>query len=233
MKSCVNKNTVIYVFCSTIYKDSNWIEIRKYFEKKDMEINCFTSIFEDGQDQLKNLIDTLSSEAQNEEGKDEDEEPEDRCEAILEKLKSGGGVIKFSKEDEDGKPCKPRKPKHRAPEYMIIFDDLSGELKSKTLVELLKKNRHFKSKIIISSQWLHDLLPESRKQIDLFLIFKGFPDEKVLTIWKDCDSSVPFDVFLEVYKNATVKPFSFLYIDSRADKFRQNFNHEFILNPKN
>ena len=34
IKECAVKKTVIIVFCSTIYKDSNWIEIRKYFEKK-------------------------------------------------------------------------------------------------------------------------------------------------------------------------------------------------------
>jgi hypothetical protein len=50
---------------------------------------------------------------------------------------------------------------------------------------LLKWNRHYKAKVIISSQWLHDLLPESRKQIDLFLIFKGFPAKKLAEIYKD------------------------------------------------
>ena len=34
MKECTDKRTIIIVFCSTCYKDENWIEIRKYFEKK-------------------------------------------------------------------------------------------------------------------------------------------------------------------------------------------------------
>ena len=62
---------------------------------------------------------------------------------------------------------------------MIVLDDLSNELKSKSLLTLLKKNGHYRSKIIISSQWLHDLLPESRKQIALFMVFKGFPEKKI------------------------------------------------------
>src|SRR3954464_2715806 len=84
-----------------------------------------------------------------------------------------------------------KKSKHQAPEYIIVFDDLSSELKSPSLLSLLKWNRHYKSKLIISSQWLHDLLPESRKQLDLFLIFKGFPKEKLALIHRDCDSAVP------------------------------------------
>ena len=78
--------------------------------------------------------------------------------------------------EKQSKQKKSKKAKFLAPEYMIIFDDLSSELKSRSLLSLLKFNRHFKAKLIISSQWLHDLLPESRKQIDLFLIFKGFSD---------------------------------------------------------
>ena len=59
MKKFCNKNTIIYVFCSTVYKDVNWIEIRKYFEKKGMEIHVFTSIYEGGENQFTNLIELL------------------------------------------------------------------------------------------------------------------------------------------------------------------------------
>ena len=116
MKGCSNKKTIVYVFCSTIYKDKNWIEIRKYFENKDVEINCFTSLYEDGEDQLQKLINTLSQEAQDNEEDDEQEELQlNRCDEILEQLKSGGGVIRFNKDEEDEpKPRKPRKPKHQA-----------------------------------------------------------------------------------------------------------------------
>ena len=115
---------------------------------------------------------------------------------------------------------------------MIIFDDLSSELKSRSLLSLLKFNRHFKAKLIISSQWLHDLLPESRKQIDLFLIFKGFPEDKLAQIYKDCDSSIPFDMFFAIYRKATKLPHSFMYIDTRADEFRRNFDCKFIIQSK-
>src|SRR6185437_11733738 len=99
----------------------------------------------------------------------------DQCDDILARLgnlrlslEGNGKVV----EETDKKRKKERVSKYQAPEYIIIFDDLSSELKSRSLLSLLKFNRHFKSKLIISSQWLHDLLPESRKQIDLFLIFK-------------------------------------------------------------
>ena len=61
------------------------------------------------------------------------------------------------------------------------------------------------------------------------MIFKGFPDKKLEHIYRDCDSSVEFDVFCKMYKKATEKPHSFLYIDTRADQFRRNFNKKFVL----
>jgi len=238
MKDCSVKNTVIIIFCSTAYKDANWIEIIKYFEKKGMEVRVYTSIFEDGQDQLEKLIKDLRKEVKQKEEENEDEEPQiDTCDSILQNLammssqgRPNGYTLPHNLEqEEEEEPKKKRKCKYQAPEYIIVFDDLSSELKSQSLLSLLKFNRHFKTKLIISSQWLHDLLPESRKQIDLFIIFKGFPEKKMQEIYKDCDSSVPFDVFYSVYKKATKKPYSFMYIDSRSDKFRCNFDKEFII----
>lgn len=240
IKECVVRKTIIYIFCSTAYKDKNWIQIRKYLKKKGIELHVFTSIFEDGEDQLANLIEDLKQEAKDEEEgqetMDQKEEPEtDRCDEILSRLeqmykRSCGQGIPEDEEDEEETPKRKKKSKYLAPEYMIIFDDLSSELKSRSLLSLLKFNRHFKSKLIISSQWLHDLLPESRKQIDLFMIFKGFAEDKLNHIYKDCDSSVGFETFVQMYKKATKYPHSFLYIDCRSDSYRRNFDSQFILN---
>lgn len=227
MKECVVKKTIIYVFCSTCYKDKNWIQIRRYFEKKGMDIRVFTSLYEDGEDQLSHLIEDLKQEAKEKEESPENEEKDeiDRCDDILSRLEN----MYKGENNVEPKKKKAKLSKYQAPEYMIIFDDLSSELKSKSLLSLLKFNRHFKSKLIISSQWLHDLLPESRKQLDLFLIFKGFPEEKVALIYKDCDSSVPFETFYKIYKKSTIKPHSFMYIDTRSDQFRCNFNQQWSI----
>lgn len=237
LKECASRKTIIIVFCSTCYKDKNWIQIRKYFEKKKMDIQVFTSIYEGGEDQLSNLVEDLKREAKEEEEKEEQPKEEindiDRCDDILSRLETmysyaTGKASRPYEEEEEEKKKKPKKSKYQAPEYIIVFDDLSSELKSSSLLGLLKWNRHYKSKVIISSQWLHDLLPESRKQIDLFLIFKGFPENKLAEIYKDCDSSVPFETFYKIYKKSTKKPHSFMYIFTPSDEFRCNFDKQFI-----
>ena len=110
LKECSDRKTVIVIFCSTAYKDKNWIQIRKYFKKKGMEVRVFTSIYENGEDQLANLVDDLKQEAKDLEeepnehdkvgGSHNEEEPvqKDACDMILERLTSmhlaatGGGL---------------------------------------------------------------------------------------------------------------------------------------------
>ena len=103
---------------------------------------------------------------------------------------------------------------------MIILDDLSSELKSKTLVKLLKMNRHYLLTCIVSTQYLNDLLPESIKQMDYALVFRGEPEEKLLKLHKDLDLAIDFESLKKIYHNATTDKYNFLYIDTRAERFR-------------
>ena len=223
VKDCVGKNTKIIAFVSTLYKDSTWKSIREFCKGKRLDFEGHTSLMEDGRDQLSELVERLQEEA-----KDQDEEEElDIRVSNLEKklgLKCPLQLDGDSESEEDEKPRK--KEKYRAPEYIIVLDDLSNELKSRSLVSLLKKNRHFKAKILVSSQYLNDLLPESRKQIDVFLVFRGQPEKKLKEIYADADVNVDRDEFYDIYKFATEKEFSFLYIDTKSSTFRRNFNFQ-------
>ena len=88
-------------------------------------------------------IDELSLEA--EEAEEAKEEAPKEV-SILDRLKN----MAFSEPENEKSKKKKKKCKYKCCEYMIIFDDLSSELKSKSLLNLLKKNRHYKSKLIIS-----------------------------------------------------------------------------------
>lgn len=218
IKKCVDKQTTIVAFVSTLHKDKNWATIKLFCKVHNIPFIGHTSLVseEDGHDILAELINDL--EHQNPE---EDEEEKEK------KPKNPIIICEDDSDDDDGKPKK--KPKYRSPEYMFIFDDLSTELKSTSLTSLLKKNRHFKSKIIVSSQYLNDLSPQSRKQLDYFLIFKGQPEQKLDEIYRDADISLDKKTFYKIYKHATQEKFSFLYIDTNNNEYRRNFNSEYNL----
>lgn len=122
------------------------------------------------------------------------------------------------------------KDKYRSPEYLIILDDLSSELKYPSITSLLKKNRHFKCKVIISSQYLNDLKPEALKQLDYFILFKGMSDDKLERVIRDGDINIDFPLLKKLYEHATAEPFNFLYISTREDQYRKNFNQLYNIN---
>jgi len=233
LKQCVGKETKkVLLFVSTAYKDPNWISIRKMLEsKKDTEVEVHTSLYDDGINQLDALVEELEQEAkEREEAKEEGIEEakmhneKTDVDKLLDKLKQENGVNGYIDLEDDEKEKKKRKSKFKMPEYVIVLDDLSNEVKSPSLNTLLKKNRHFKCKVIISSQWIHDFRPEALKQMDYWLILKGQSMAKLEKIYKDADLSITFDRFVNIYKESTTEKFSFLYIDGVNMLFRRNFN---------
>src|SRR5690606_33241545 len=121
LKECASKKTIIVVFCSTCYKDKNWIQIRKYFENKGMDIRVFTSIYEDGEDQLSNLVEDLKKEAKEEEEKAEEsgEHCELELEEILARLETSSHASSMYENEVEEEKQKCKKSKYQAPEYII------------------------------------------------------------------------------------------------------------------
>ena len=202
LQRCSGKNTKIIVFCSTLNRDASWATIRQWAEGKGIPFVGHLSIKdENGIDRLKAFIEEL-------------QEPEDGQE---EKVKN---IFDSDDEEED----KPRPPKYQAPEYIFILDDVARECRSPSVSTLLKKSRHFKAKVFVSSQYPADLQPEARLQLGYWILFKDHSRKKIDEIHADTDSSLEPDEFYRVYKFATEQPYSFLYIDRNTGTFRRNFN---------
>jgi hypothetical protein len=214
IKKCIDKDTKVIIFASTLFKDASYLKITEFLEKNEISWTGHTSLIEDGVNKLDELVNELQ-----EQGKDE-----------MEKLKKPKNkektfadlIMGDSSDDEDDE--KPRKKKYQTPEYLIILDDLSTELKNPALISLLKKNRHFKSRIIVSSQYLNDVSPQARRQIDLLILFGNLPEKKLKEVYKDFDISATYEEFIKMYKNSTKDKFNFLYLDLNNNDFRKNLN---------
>lgn len=211
---CADKNTIIIIFSSTVHKDDVWIECIKKLEKKKILVESYTSIYDGKNNILKDLVEQLQNE--NVEKDKEDIDP---------KMK----MIFGDSDDEEKNEKKSKKTKQISPEYIIVFDDLANELKSKELSFLLKRNRHFKMKIIISSQYFYDLCKDGRLQIDYAIIFGKLPFDKIQALHKELDLSIDLSQLIKMYENATQEKYNFLYIDVRNDTYRKNFNFEYLL----
>jgi hypothetical protein len=211
VKDCSDPRTHVIAFVSTVHKDKTYLQLKRYCKSKNIEFTGHTSIIDDDG---KNILQELVTNLQNQIPEEENEDDQSKTKSI----------ILCDSDDEDEKPK--RRYKYRVPQYIIILDDLSTELTNPAIVSLIKKNRHFFSKIIISNQYFNDLGKSGRKNIDFFLIFGSQPKDKLQEIWKEIDLSTPFDKFYELYKYSTEDRFNFLYVDVVQEKFRKNFNIE-------
>jgi len=216
VKKCTDKRTVMWIFCSTYKIDTSWIEIIKMLENRGNQVNLFDTIQEGKKNVLDTILDGLSEEAETPDKKDDLPPPEKPTFEIF----KGSGM----------KEKKEYKPKKTAPKNLFIFDDISSQLKNPAVARLLKQHRHSGSSCIISSQYLHDIRPESTLQIDYFFAFRSFSLEKLEYIHKVLDLSVEFEKFWNLYKHATEQPYNFLYMNVRTEEFRQNFNKKIELN---
>jgi hypothetical protein len=214
LKKCVDKDTIIDLFVSTIEKDRSWIQIVKHFRDKGCTVNAHTStIDDDGVDLIRQIIDTPVEFS-------DDEESESESEEDLKYISVGGEDIKEPKEP------KRRKPAKLAQKRVIVLDDIGNELSKPSVSQLLKINRHLRCKVILSTQYLNDLSPMARRQIDVWLLFGGLKKGKLEQIIRDCDTRLDYNDFEHVYKFCTDMKYNFMYLDCASDSYRKNFNEQ-------
>jgi hypothetical protein len=244
VKARISKDTMVFIFASTVHKDDNYRLFKKWMDKQGIQYELFTDIVDEEGDNLKCITDILKKQAEGDDEEDDDdlEEPQNG------KGKGGDSEAKQDGSCQSGCPkifCsieeeiahkkamakkqsakKKKKPGLIVPKYVFILDDLSKELKSKSLEKLCKNNRHFKSQVYLSSQHVQDAPPGIRKQMDYWIIFDGIDEDRLKAIYKDANLRVNWYAFLEIYKKATAERYDFLYIDVAKGKFRKNFDTE-------
>ena len=211
LKKCAGRDTKIIIFSATVNKDATFKHIQDYFEKKGNTVISYTSIRDGKVDQLDEILEVLRVPDE-----EEEEESEEKFDFI---------ITGETKEKERKK----RKEKLIAPEIIFVLDDLSKELRYASVATLLKSNRHYKCKVIMSSQYLLDLDPQSIRQLDYILVFAGQTQDKLLRIYEGADLSIPFESFVKFYYYATAGKYNFLYIDTTNEQYRKNFNEELFI----
>jgi len=208
IQKCTDKRTLFFIFCPTINVDSSWKAMIQYLENRGNVVKSYSDILDGKVNILNEIVNQLSI------GDEEDEKEE---------------VFKSKIKFDELKKKKAYVPKKLSPEVCFIFDDASDILRNPAVSILLKKNRHLKANTIISSQYLHDLQPSSIKQLDYFIAFRSFSEDKLALIHKGLDLSIEFLQLWNIYTHCTNKAYSFLYINVRSEQYRCNFNKKIEL----
>jgi len=220
LDECADKDTHVILFVGTHNNDPTWVEIKKDLKKRKIRYSAYTSIFSD---QNQNIVDALIESLEEEAGDPDDEfNPED----VPKMTKNFLFAKMFGKEEKEVVEKKPKK-KIVSPDYIIIFDDLSNELKNPAIPKLMKIQRHFSSKIIISTQSYINCHADIRRgNLDYILLFQNINNDVLEQIHQELSVQIPLDMFIELYHYATAEKYHFLFYD-RNGYFRKDFNKNF------
>ena len=220
IKQFAHKHMIILFFVPTFYKDNVYESIRNYLDRKGIVYQGNTSI--ENEEKI-DLIDVFMKENSGEGLNEEIGNEETVSQPIIQQPQIP--VCNFGENVIDSQS---KVDNNVEPEYMIIFDDMSSQLRHPSIVKLCKNSRHFKCKIILSSQSIVDLTPSQHSQIDYCVLFKNFNFDSIEQIYKRLQPNLSFEEFYELYKNITEsktgKYNNFLLIDRNKEEYRKNLN---------
>lgn len=228
LKHCANKHTEILIFCPTWELDDTYRQILDYLDSKKIQHQQFKNI-----DNLAELMGTYDKDF--DDGEDDDETPQENKNGpikndIINYMGLYSQQKKEEQKEEELKPTKPYKGKYIVPEMIFIFDDCKKMLRNPVLNSLIATNRHYKSKVIISTQYFTDIMPDTRSCLDVLCIFPKIPIDKIQKLHEDIQLSIDYPVFEKLYLEATKKNHNFLYVDIRRELFKFNFDTQLVPN---
>lgn len=249
LDQCCGPNTKVIVFCNSVFSDKIWLDdIPKLLKKKNVYYEPHTSLYDEGNNYLEELKQYLQEDARVQQlqklsnAREQSQQAPAKQKDPRGKIRGLGGNITKKIVALDGKNdaldnnepkaqlLERAKNKKIAPEYIIIFDDINNEIKDKMIGSMMRFNRHFKAKIILSSQALVDIDKNARAQADYILVWKNQDPINIERIYLDSGHHIPLEEFAKIYYDITTEPNqrNFLYIDKVNVKLRKNFDEEIL-----
>ena len=235
IKHCIDKNTKIFIFSPTVFIDNSYKMIARYLKKKKISHQLHPHfISEDNEDMLNDILKGIIEDHEKPQ-----QDKDDWSNLQSTKEAKSGPIIPFYSKMVGGKivrdipqPIKKEESDEEeeetnAPKYMFIFDDLGNEMRKPSIYKLLLKQRHFKAKTILSSQYINNLMPSSIQQLDYVILFGGHNSDQLSELHKKLDLNISLEDFIDYYQEATKEKYHFLYIDRREGLYRKDFNSVF------
>ena len=246
LKKKIDKRTKVIFIVPTFHQDNQYKAIKAWMKKKGIDFEVFDSI---------QTVGMLTEALQEEFGDDSDSD------SVVDEADYETQLAEYKKKlakhlehqyrstsaiyphpgtmPEKPRPKKAKKGKSLgrrklSPDYMIIIDDLTEKARHPELNTLLKRNRHYKASVILSSQDVKDIMPSSIGNCLFYLLFPKLPEDRLKHIYKAARlmkstpdghyETLTWDDFLTLYRYATKFRYNFLYIDTLNCKFRRNFD---------
>jgi hypothetical protein len=220
LKKFTTKKTIVLFFVPTFHKDKTYEPIRKYLEKNKITYDAYSSVEEDGVNMIETFMEVNSGF-----NEDKKKEIKEENKPVIE------NPCKFECDEEKKNKNKKRKKEETPPEYFIIFDDMSGYLRKPSVLKLIKNSRHFRAKIVISTQSVSDVHPHVFGQMDYIALFKNFNEDSLDFLYEKIQLGITLEEFKKLYYYVTSQTFGnnyncFLLIHMADETFYMNLDKQ-------
>ena len=219
----------VILFAPTAHSESNKIYETLNVDPEDIHLNY-------SDDQLLTVLEEIKEE------NNEIKEYKKKL-ALLEKFKNTKDINDLS-EDEllELHMFKFNKHNIEKPKYeferinFLIFDDIIGtnngafRKSGSALQNLIIKNRHHFTNVILTTQYIKSINPIIRENIDIWCLYKSQNKKSLIDkIYELVSGVVSEEHFIELFEYATDKPYSAFVIDNhketpKENKFKINWN---------
>jgi hypothetical protein len=219
----------VILFAPTAFSESNKIYETLNVDPNDIHVNY-------SDDQLLNVLDEIKQE------NDEIKEYRKKLQ-LYEKFKKVKDVHELSDEEIlelhmfKFNKHHIEKPKHEQERInFLIFDDIIGtnngafRKSGSALQNLIIKNRHHFTNVILTTQYIKSINPIIRENIDIWCLYKSQNKKSLVDkIYELVSGVVSEEHFIELFEYATEKPYSAFVIDNhketpKENKFKINWN---------
>jgi len=191
----IGQETKCFLFVGTQSWDPVYEYIMQYFDENEIQYEIFDGVVTEEEDEETGQNVRVNN-----------------LESIIKELNKAG----------KGEPLK--MGGKRYPRNLFLLDDVSSELKSKSVAKLFKQGRHFEAPIFVSSQDIIDI-GKLVNQVQQILIWGGQSKERLEYIHRHMglDGYIDFHIFEELYHIITSKPYNFMFVTRRGE-IRANFD---------
>lgn len=228
MEHCIDERTDVYIFASTVSLDKSWIKIVKDLRARGVSVHTYTSIFHPGTGQ--NQLNAIFAEF---ERREKQQEKEQKTRKSLHEVVVAPKFLAAPNPIADPDMVAPSESRKEedyltsAPKRWIFIDDMDQEqLRAKTLDNNLKKCRHYKARILVSTQHLIHVTPSALTQLSVVCFWKGFSPAYMYKLHDRLamHSVIDFKQFWLLYSMATKEEHSFLTYYLTDGSFRSGFS---------
>lgn len=220
----------VYIFCPSVHRDSTYKQIKRLVKERGCELEAHDHFIQGKGKNKEDLIDKLLEDHFGMEDKPTRKKIESEKQDIDLYTSMFGfqqPVIQMGDNHMVETPKKPSERKRMASDVFVILDDLSRDMRAKSINRLLSRNRHIKASVFMCCHSCNDLLPSSLVNLDYLLLFPNIGRKKIGELHERLGLPMEEEQFQKLYKDATCKKYNFLYCDRKSDKYRCCFDEEY------